>query len=247
MKRPIFLAVMLLCMMPRSFAIEPVWAINVSAGFDFVGATQRNFDFIRAFRSNETISGGRDKTIGTYHLSIMPECYLTDKFSLSTGLRVTSAGSHFNSDYSFFYFKAKEEGLNTYYFRINSIQQENVYVGVPLEFRFTLRGDGRPSPYFRCGTTFNFRCTTKSTINYTKRYHDPTASIDSKDIPTADNFSLPVYCAAGCQFGHHNSFSVEITFPYLVLAGSMSGMHFSDGLGGGLRMTYQFLKTKSEN
>ena len=234
---------MLLCMMPRSFANEPFWALNVSTGFNFVGTSQRDLDCIRAFRSNESVYGSRKKNASTYYLSLMPEYYLSTRFALSTGLSVTSTESKFDSDYRFFYYKTAEDGCDTYYYRINSIRQTNLYVGVPIEFRLTIRTGGRPAPYMRAGTTLNFRCSTKSDVNYYQYYRNSNmGGINEKDIPAGDNFVMPVYCAAGCQFGQKNSFSVEITFPYIIVAGSISGLHFTDNLGGGLRLTYQFVK-----
>ena len=243
MKRPIFLTAILLSIIQSSLAGEPHWAMNVSAGTSLVGITLHEIDNIRAYRSSNDQYGWDPKVATSVYLSFTPEYYLTDKFSLGAGLRVTDNFSKYESDYDYFYYKNNEDGYNTYYYRIKSISQRNLYVGVPFEFRFVLRGEGRPTPYFRAGATLNFRCTTATLTNV---YQDgPTLGLDTDGLMhPADNFTMPVYAAAGIQLGHQKSFCFEIQFPYTVAVGSMSGFGDTNNLGGGFQVTYQFAKNK---
>lgn len=230
---------MLLSVASSCFAGEPHWAMNISAGANIVGVTLNELDDIRAYRSSDEYLYEWDPKVATsVYLSFTPEYYLTDKFSLGAGLRVTENFSKYESNYDYFYYKAKEDGYNTYYYRIKSVEQRNLFVGIPLEFRFTIRGDGRPSPYIRAGAAFNFRCTT---ANITKPYQDGAECEDVK-ISTADKFTMPVYCAAGIQLGHQKSFCFEIQFPYTVAVGSMTGVGDTNNLGGGFQISYQFSK-----
>lgn len=239
MKKLIFMTAIPIGIISSCLAGEPHWAMNISAGANIVGVTLNELDDIRAYRSSDEYLYEWDPKVATsVYLSFTPEYYLTDKFSLGAGLRVTENFSKYESNYDYFYYKAKEDGYNTYYYRIKSVEQRNLYVGIPLEFRFTIRGDGRPSPYIRAGASFNFRCTT-ATI--TKPYQDGAECEDVK-IPTADNFTMPVYCAAGIQLGHQKSFCFEILFPYTVAVGSMTGVGDTNNLGGGFQISYQFSK-----
>lgn len=245
MKRRISLTALLLGVISSCFADEPYWAMNVSAGTSFVGVTLHEMDNIRAYRSsNEYLYSWDPKVATNVSLSFMPEYYLTNKCSIGTGLRVTNNYSKYESNYDFFYYKAKEDGYNTYFYRIKSVEQRNFYVGIPIEFRFSIRGDGRPTPYIRGGATFNFRCTT-ATI--TKEYNtEPGPMGGPVEMPDADNFTLPIYCAAGIQLGRQKSFCAEVQFPYTVAVGSMTGLGDTNNLGGGFQVTYQFLTNKSK-
>lgn len=248
MKKPIFLTAILLSMIQSSFAGEPHWAMNVSAGTSFVGVKLHEIDNIRAYRSsNEYLYSWDPKVATSVYLSFTPEYYLTDKFSLGAGLRVTDNFSKYESDYDYFYYKNNEDGYNTYYYRIKSLSQRNLYVGVPLEFRFLLRGEGRPTPYIRAGVTLNFRCTTASIVNeyQTDGPDGPTLGLNTDGLMLpSDNFTMPVYAAAGIQLGHQKSFCFEIQFPYTVAIGSVSGFGDTNNLGGGFQVTYQFAKNK---
>ena len=236
---------MLLSVISSSYAGGHYWAMNASTGVNFFGITQREMDNVRAYQSAKDYQYGWNPHAATsFHIGFMPEYYLTNKFSLSAGLRLTNTWSKFESKYDFFYYKTGSEGYNTYYYKVKSISQSNTYVGIPLEFRFTIRGSGRPTPYIRAGATFNFRCTTSTTI---RNYNPNTRGLKGEiTIPDADNFTMPIYAAAGYQFGHRKSFCVEAVFPYIVAVGSMSGLGFSDNLGGGIQISYQFAKNKPE-
>lgn len=247
MKKPIFLTAILLSVVQSSFAGEPHWAMNVSAGTSIVGITLHEMENIRAYRSsNEYLYDWDPKVATSIHLSFTPEFYLNDKFSLAAGLRLTNAMSKYESNYDYFYYKNKEDGYNTYYYRIKSLSQRNVYVGVPLEFRFLIRGEGRPTPYIRAGVTLNFRCTTASITNvYQDGPDGPTLGLDTDGLMhPADNFTVPVYAAGGIQLGREKSFCFEIQFPYTVAVGSVSGFGDTNNLGGGFQITYQFAKNK---
>ncbi len=246
MKKLIFMTAIPIGIISSCLAGEPHWAMNVSAGTNLVGVTLREIDNIRAYRSTDKYLYDWDPKIATsVYLSFTPEYYITPKFSLSTGLRITNTLSKYESNYSYFYYKYKEDGCDTYYSRIKSIDQSNFYVGIPLEFRFTIRGTGRPSPYIRAGAVLNFRCSSSTKTNLYRNDIDYTPDTDNI-IPTADNFAMPVYCAAGCQIGHQKSFGVEIQFPYTVAIGSMSSFGDTNNFGGGIQITYQFAKNKSE-
>ena len=241
MKKTIFLAAMLLSVVSTSFADEPYWAMNIAAGFDFFGTTPREMDNIRAYRSsNQYLYGSHDKMAVSYYFSFMPEYYLLNQISVSTGLRLTNTKSKYESDYDYFYYKIKEDGYNTYYQKVRSFSQTSTYVGIPLEFRFTIRGNGRPTPYIRGGMVFNFHLTTATKTNL---YRDDPGG-DPVSLPDADKFVLPIYAAVGCHVGHKKSVSLEFTFPYILPGCSMSGFQECDDLGGGFRLTYQFAKNK---
>ena len=245
MKKRIYLTAMLLSMISSCYAGGHYWAMNASTGVNFFGITDREMNNVRAFQSSREYQYNWDPSVATsFHIGFMPEYYLTNKFSLSAGLRLTNTWSKFESKYDYFYYKAGSEGYNTYFYRIKSISQSNTYVGIPLEFRFTIRGSGRPTPYIRAGATLNFRCTTALKI---REYHSsPDDHKPDIKIPDADNFTMPIYAAAGIQLGHQKSFCVEAVFPYVVAVGSMSGFGFSDNLGGGLQISYHFAKNKPE-
>ncbi|MBO7144864.1 MAG: hypothetical protein J6W13_08550 [Salinivirgaceae bacterium] len=244
MKKCIYLTAMLLSIASSSFAGNHYWAMNTSVGVNFFGTTDKDMDNIRAYQSSRDYQYGWDPKVATsFHFGFTPEYYINNRISLSTGLRLTNTWSKYESRYDFFYYKTESEGYNTYYYTVRSISQSNTYVGIPLEFRFTIRGSGRPTPYIRAGATFNFRCTTATKTNM---YHcEPGIKADIK-IPDGDNFTMPVYAAAGIQIGRKNSFCAEFVFPYIVAVGTMTGFGFSDNLGGGFQISYQFAKNKSE-
>ena len=235
------MAALLLSTISNCLADEPYWAMNISAGANFFGITERQMDNIRAYRSSREYYYTMEPRIAkSVHIGFTPEYYFNSRFSLSTGLRVTNTWSKYESRYDYFYYKMGSEGYNTYYYRVRSLEQCNTYVGVPLEFRFTIRAEGRPTPYIRAGATFDFRVTTSEKVNLVHELAPDTKANITVDTP--DNFTLPIYIAAGFQFGTKKSFCVETVFPYIVAVGSMSGFGYSDNLGGGFQISYQFSK-----
>lgn len=249
MKKVILLIVILLSIKYDGLADEPYWAFNTAFGLEFFGTSHKDLGIIRATTLNEF--RGKTNDIGSsFNLSFMPEYYLTNRFSFATGLRVSRTKSNYKPGIGkFLYFKSREDGYDTYYYRIESIEEKSIYVGIPLEFRFTIRGSHRPTPYVRLGATPSFRCTTALMV---KEYHQKKSQssftgINTKKIPQPDKFIAPVYFAAGFQFGHEDAYCVEITFPYIVEGGSISGLQDCGNLGGGLQLTYQFSKIKQKD
>ena len=248
MKKLILLTVLLLCKY-GSFADEPYWAMNISAGANFFGTSHKDLDIIRATTLNEF--RGKTTNIGSsYNLSFTPEYYLTNWFSFATGLCISRTKGNYKPWVgNFLYFKSREDGYDTYYYRIASIEEKSVYVGIPLEFKLTIRGSHRPTPYVRIGATPSFRCRTALMVyeyQQKKSQHSYTV-INTKKIPQPDKFIVPVYLASGFQFGHEDSYCVEVTFPYIVARGSISGLQDCGNLGGGFRLTYQFSKIRQKD
>jgi len=243
MKKVILLIVILLSIKYNGLADEPYWAFNTAFGLEFFGTSHKDLGIIRATTLNEF--RGKTTNIGSsYNLSFTPEYYLTNWFSFATGLCISRTKGNYKPWVgNFLYFKSREDGYDTYYYRIASIEEKSVYVGIPLEFKLTIRGSHRPTPYIRIGTTPSFRCKTALMVNQYQQKKSQ-SGINTKKIPQPDKFIVPVYLASGFQFGHEDSYCVEITFPYIVARGSISGLQNCGNLGGGLRLTYQFSKIR---
>jgi len=249
MKKLRILTLAMLLAIPSAKAVNPYWALNVAAGYNTVGMSSELIDNVRAYQSDY----GWDfdfitENTESGYVSVAPEYYFNNKISLSGGLRLSLAHSRFCSDNDFFYYKLKEEGYNTYYYCVSSIDQHNFFAGIPIEFRFTTRGEGRPSPYIRAGVTFNLNIANITTVHMHNSNTDNVKNKIRDKVEHPTDFSMPVYAAAGWMFGRKNSISVEMQFPYTIAVGSISAFGATNNVGIGFQITYQIAKngTKTE-
>jgi|GEM_PF-2205689 len=247
MRKLTFLLLAILSINMNAGAAKNYNAFNVGIGYNFVDLTTEMIDNVRAYKNDygydwyDCYYGNLSfESVGSGYLNFSFEHYFTYKVSVASGLRLSMMKSSYSTDNDFFYYKLKEDGYNTYYYRVNSIDQNSFFAGIPLEFRFTTRADGRPTPYLRACAVLNF-----NVGNVTKAHMNSDDSKKSKiedKVGSPDFFSMPAYIGVGWMFGHKNSISAEFQFPYFVVFGSMSPFGKTDGIGCGFQITYQFSK-----
>jgi len=98
---------------------------------------------------------------------IKPEFAFGKSFALTTGIRYIFNKIKLSSDKDYFLWKVNEDGNKTNYVKIQNIQQQNYYIGIPLEFiLYTNRKDLPVRHYFLGGVAFNILVASKNTVNF---------------------------------------------------------------------------------
>lgn len=146
-----------------------------------------------------------------------PEYSLNHYFSVAAGLRFMYNNSVFNSDRQYFLWKVAEVSQTTDYVRINNFEQNNFYLGIPLELKiFTSKRDLRVRHYFKTGLFFNALVGSSTKVNFVNsemenKYDDKI----KRQLQKPSGFSAQAIIAMGLKIGRMtNPFGdIEIQMP----------------------------------
>lgn len=135
------------------------WPVRQDAGSYFMG--------------NSYVSGSIVTDAYLDYFGVKPQLQFNDRLTLSTGARFSMLGSNIEprsgSDYHFFLRRNTQDQNQTEYFRVNGIEEQNLYIGVPLEIKFKLfeenwmRGLGI---YLMAGADIGFLVNSKQSISF---------------------------------------------------------------------------------
>ncbi|MCL2073144.1 MAG: hypothetical protein FWH18_04430 [Marinilabiliaceae bacterium] len=165
-------------------------------------------------------------TLKTTYLGIKPEYFVyNNRIGIASGLRFTYASNSLVSDRNFFLWKLKEEGMNTYYVRINNIRQDVSLLAIPLEIRFFPNKRELPfQHYFKIGSSFNFWIQEDSYIEFADSKMEKYSEVIKKELPDRKNdFSVFVYASFGFKIGKLKENymipwgNIEFQFPYMMV------------------------------
>ena len=166
---------------------------------------------------------------------------LAAKPSVSAGLQYARMTGHLemNRMYEgpdYFYYRFREEGTVTEYYRIREFQQNAHYVGVPVDLRYSpLNRNFKIT--VRAGTEINYRIASNGSADFVDRemeqYEDQ--FIDSFDRP--DPLNVIIVVGAGISYGKPGkaNYGVEIAGPCVSVTQKAGGM-FTPTAGAGFSL-----------
>ncbi|MEN8156873.1 MAG: hypothetical protein ABFS10_07975 [Bacteroidota bacterium] len=178
---------------------------------------------------------------------------LSDKLWLSAGINYSAmtslmgkAGySHDESDYLYLVLSQSEN--DTYYYRIEEIGENDHYIGIPIDFRYSPFIPRFFRLYFKLGFDLNFKVASKQSIVFYEaamQEHEE-AVLALFDQP--NNFYSTGTLGIGFQLGKQNrpNFRIEADFPTFVLTPKAFGLMDHD-FGGGGRISFVLPLKNSE-
>ena len=154
-----------------------------------------------------------------YYFGFKPEYSLSLRLAVAAGVRFSFNKSEFYSDKSYFLWKINEENLTTNYVRVSGIDQNNFYVGVPIEVKyFTGSSDLFVRQYFKAGMLFNFLASSKSSVHFLNEKMNKYEDNIRGQIGKPSSLSGYLYLGFGLKIGRmKNPFgTVEIQAPIRV-------------------------------
>ncbi len=181
-----------------------------------------------------------DLNEGNFYIGIKPEFVLSQKLILGAGVRFNYTYSQYerNND-KYFYWLYSDDNQTTSYIRLQSLEQHNFWIGIPVEFRFIPRGTDQMGLYICAGTSFTYRLGTRNKVtaykHHTERYEDDIA--DQIDHP--DNYAMPIWLGVGFQFGPKQAFAIDCSLTYTMDWAQMNSLGDVYPLGFGIHFAYR--------
>jgi len=165
-------------------------------------------------------------------IGIKPEIsFLNNKIGISSGLRYTRMNSlldkNSNNQGSFFYLRNDANSVNTEYFKIKEIYEDNDYLGIPLDITGVPFQNDYFDIYLRVGAELNFRFNSTINIQFYDVGMNPYKQelINHAGITTKSIYST-VYYGIGLRFGKKNKikYNVELVLPSYILTSTNSSL-----------------------
>ena len=191
-----------------------------------VGSYYYDYDYGNAFGTDMTISS----------VGIKPEfSFFKNRIGISSGLlytQISSSLGKYSSDINPFFYLLNNGGTtNTEYFKVKNIQDDNDYLGIPLEVTllpFQLEYIGF---YLKAGVELNFRFHNKTDIQFYNASMEPYEQdiIRNTGITTNSIYSS-FYSSVGMRFGKEDKikYNLEILFPSTFLTTNNSALIVPD-------------------
>lgn len=154
-----------------------------------------------------------------YYIGIKPEYSLNHRVTVAAGLRFSFNKSELNSDQKYFLWKVSEENLTTNYVQVSGVNQNNFYVGVPLEVKFfPAQSDMLVRQYFKMGMLFNFLAASQNSVSFIDENMKKYGDIVSKQMGKPSFFTGYLYFGIGFNIArmNHPFGSIEIQAPVRV-------------------------------
>lgn len=193
--------------------LKPIY-IDVNAGVvrrssDNVvlnSCVRENFDYGECWDFNS------DMRVRNYYIEVKPEFALNRKLALDAGLRLTCSYGKLEDDNQLLW-KAKEDGIKTYYVTVEQAMQHSFYIGVPLGIRFAPVDLNSISPFVKFGVSFNYLVGHKNTVTTALQSQSVYEDKIEKLMGAPDALAVPIYFSGGIQCGHDGSINIEVIFP----------------------------------
>ncbi len=204
--------------------------IGIEAGTSFYNGMPAEMEYIRG-EMNDYSDDGSPRVYGTadkWHLGASFELKsLNNKFGFITGLcytqfnyNVVKEGYDENTN-EFFYLRFRQDGINTEYLRVNSIQQMADYVGIPLAVRIMPYPNNRVRLYFKLSSEVNYRIKTKYDFSFPNDAMEVYENEASKLITDPNKFFSTLSASVGISIGKNSNPGVD--FEILLPSGYISG------------------------
>ena len=221
------------------------------AGCKFVGHERIRKDN-KAF--NELFSNRRYSLVTTY-FGVKPEFFImNNRLGFASGLRFTTAKSELVAGMESFLWKAKEDGINTSYYRLNKVSQKSYLFSVPFEMRYFLNNRELPfQTYVKIGASLNYRINSVNYVDFVnatiEMHKDLVKNQLSDKAGYESDFSSFVFAAFGFKIGKFKEGSrvpwvnFELKLPYILL--TEKSFNFVDRYNGngfpgiGIQLSFQ--------
>lgn len=225
--------------------------IGIDAGVNFISGQMTDMSFIRSEvpsmydpYSRSSVSSRTNR----YYTGVKYEVLsLTDRMGFLVGFRYSHISSVIGkSDYwsdhdNYFYWLYQNQGTNTDYLKVESIDQQDDYLGVPLEMRYYVAK--RPHKFHvfaKLGADFNWLLNSKTSIGFNNKAMNIHESELLEMLHDPKPFYTAMYFGGGIKIGGDNkpSVSLEATMPYLFLTNKSLGIT-DPSFGGGFQVNFQ--------
>jgi len=162
------------------------------------------------------------------YIGIKPELsFFKNKLGISSGLRYTRMNNALSNKSSFFYLRDNVSSSNTDYFKVKKINEDNDYLGIPLEVTYVPFQNDYLDIYFRAGAELNFRFNTQLDIRFLNSDMNPYQQeiIRHTGITTNTVYSS-FYTGVGIRFGNRNDvkYNLELILPSYILSDNNSSV-----------------------
>ncbi|GEM_PF-1239747 len=226
------------------------WFVGTGTGFTMYGASTPDYKFIRGNVSwhDHVYNSDIASFAFSWHAGLGVELQSANtRFGYSIGVRYTiymgflGATTYDNDDDDdFFYVRLEENGTQTDYLRVKSINQINSYVGIPLEFRYLLFKPMLFRPYMKLGADFNFKINDSSNVKFKDDVMDKYEEDVAKLFDEAEDFYSTMYFGIGVKVGRVGkiNFNIDARIPAFVLTGKKAGL-VQPIAGGGVNISVQ--------
>ncbi len=208
------------------------WFVGVEAGLFLRNQKAQNIDQIRLsgieykpyydYYAND-YPYDEYTTKDIYYFGIKPEYQITDRFSITSGIRFSFHKDMLKSDRSFFLWEAPGNTNNINYLRVANIQQTVYNVGIPLEVRlYPQKRDKTIRQYFVIGAMFNLVAFTNTDVNFLHSAMEKYEQDIKDQLNKPNNFSTYYYLGIGWKIGKTNNpfGNLEFHFPILSASGN---------------------------
>ena len=235
--------------------------IGVEFGFNaFTGKTVVP-ERVDQFRTDNPIESGNlfNNSIEVPYVGIKFERYFSEKrMEFAAGLRFSqfSSAIHgkshlflFNTYDDPFLWRFREDGAYIDYLNVTRITQTSNYLGIPLEWRYLLRGsDAFFRPYVKVGVVVNKLLSTSNLIKFENEQMNQYADAVGKQLPKPNSFNSYFYPTLGFKLGkdHYVCLNMEIQYVPFIMA-KKAHPFISDSSGVGVQLSLQIpLNKKSK-
>jgi hypothetical protein len=233
--------------------------IGIDVGTTFIESEISEMDYIRSstpsymmmYSANSITSSSYKNSLGV-KFEILS---LNDRFGLLGGIRFSHINSsigktdYWTNNTDYFYWLYRQDGINTEYLRINEINQNSDYIGVPIEVRyFTAKRPRKFQLYFKLGIEVNCLLKSKTGILFYSSAMKPYEKDLIGMLDEPERISVAAYGGGGFKIGKDQkpSISVEATIPYMFLTSESSGL-LKPLYGGGFQLNFQIpIKSKAQ-
>ena len=235
-KKKLILCILIFYLIPV-YSQEPSNLIlGFELGSDFVtGKLNRNWNVRQEVGNNKYVYGSHQNaftqmTMG--FIGIKPEItFLNNRIGLSSGLRYTRMNSLLDRNSylqgSFFYLRNVGNSVNTEYFKVKEIYEDNDYLGVPLEITGVPFQNEYFDIYVRVGAELNFMFSTNINIQFYNEEMNPYKQdlIHQAGISPNSIYST-FYSGIGIRFGKKNKvkYNMELVLPSYILTSTNSSL-----------------------
>ncbi len=163
--------------------------------------------------------------IGVTYVSIKPEYLLTERLSVSSGIRFSFYNDMLTDNGNYFLWELPGDANTANYLRVRNIEQSVYTLGLPVEFRFSPRRvDGVVRHYFVAGGLFNFATFTRTKVNTLNPSMNKYEEQVKEQLPRPTHFSNHFYAGMGLKIGKIDRpfVNVEVLFPMFSFGNSVA-------------------------
>jgi len=235
-KREIFVLVLSLTFC-SAYSLEPArFFLAFETGLNFVSGNLNSNWKVRQDVGNYDYGYGHSNSISSEmtisSVGIKPGMsFFQNKVGVYTGLRYTQMNSTLSKnssvDGAFFYLSDKSSTVNTEYYKVRHITEDNDYLGIPLEIIVLPFKNDYLDLYLKVGGELNFKFHTSREIEFANIAMKPYQQmlLDNAKV-TPNSIYSSVYSAVGVRMGKKNrvKYDLELVLPSYILTKNNSSL-----------------------